>query len=96
MKINILENFNAQIQNLAADKSISHRFAIFSLLTNSTNRAKNYLLAEDTLNTLEIIKNLGAKVALVEMPMARNYTEVNNMKLTDKYINATLEMLKNE
>ncbi|ARJ56525.1 3-phosphoshikimate 1-carboxyvinyltransferase [Campylobacter cuniculorum] len=62
MKINILENFNAQIQNLAADKSISHRFAIFSLLTNSTNRAKNYLLAEDTLNTLEIIKNLGAKV----------------------------------
>ena len=41
-------------------------------------------------------QNLGAKVSLVELPVARNYEQVNNMKLSDKYINATLEMLRNE
>jgi len=45
-----------------ADKSISHRCAIFSLLTKGENRIKNYLKAEDTLNSLEIAKKLGAKV----------------------------------
>ncbi len=45
-----------------ADKSISHRCAIFSLLTSGKNVIKNYLRAEDTLNSLEIAKALGAKV----------------------------------
>lgn len=40
--------------------------------------------------------NLGAKVSLVELPLAQNYEQVNNMRLADKYINATLEMLRNE
>lgn len=39
---------------------------------------------------------LGAKVALVELPKANNYAEVEYMGLSDKYINATIEMLKNE
>lgn len=62
MKIDSLERLDVKIENLAADKSISHRFAIFSLLANAPSYAKNYLLAEDTLNTLKIIENLGAKV----------------------------------
>ncbi|GAB6044713.1 3-phosphoshikimate 1-carboxyvinyltransferase [Caminibacter profundus] len=45
-----------------ADKSISHRCAIFSLLTEGENEIKNYLRAEDTLNSLEIAKALGAEV----------------------------------
>ena len=45
-----------------ADKSISHRCAIFSLLSEGENRIKNYLKAEDTLNSLEIAKKLGAEV----------------------------------
>jgi 3-phosphoshikimate 1-carboxyvinyltransferase len=45
-----------------ADKSISHRCAIFSLLTNDVNKIKNYLKAEDTLNSLFITKALGAEV----------------------------------
>ena len=45
-----------------ADKSISHRCAIFSLLTKGENKIKNYLRAEDTLNSLEIAKALGAEV----------------------------------
>ena len=40
--------------------------------------------------------NLGAKVSLVELPLAQNYDQVNSMRLSDKYINATLEMLRNE
>ncbi|WP_457564700.1 3-phosphoshikimate 1-carboxyvinyltransferase [Caminibacter sp.] len=45
-----------------ADKSISHRCAIFSLLTDGVSEIKNYLRAEDTLNSLEIAKALGAEV----------------------------------
>ncbi|MBS4240517.1 3-phosphoshikimate 1-carboxyvinyltransferase [Campylobacter vulpis] len=63
MKIKALKDgFKAELENVAADKSISHRFAIFALLSDKTSTAKNYLLAEDTLNTLKIIENLGAKV----------------------------------
>ena len=62
----ILEIFSAKKFNeefvVDADKSISHRCAIFSLLTEGENRIKNYLRAEDTLNSLKIAKNLGAKV----------------------------------
>lgn len=62
MKIHPLENFNTQLEKIASDKSLSHRFAIFSLLSDKISEAKNYLLAEDTLNTLKIIENLGAKI----------------------------------
>ncbi|TQR34606.1 3-phosphoshikimate 1-carboxyvinyltransferase [Campylobacter sp. MIT 99-7217] len=62
MKILPLSSFHATLENIAADKSISHRFAIFSLLSDKQSKAKNYLLAQDTLNTLKIIENLGAKV----------------------------------
>lgn len=41
-------------------------------------------------------QNLGAKVSLVELPLANNYEQVNTMNLSGKYVNATLEMLKNE
>ncbi len=41
-------------------------------------------------------QNLGAKVALVELPLASSWQQAYDMKLIDKYINATLEMLRNE
>ena len=49
-----------------ADKSISHRCAIFSLLTDGENRIKNYLKAEDTLNSLKIASALGAEIKKTE------------------------------
>lgn len=74
MKIYKLQTpVNAILENIAADKSISHRFAIFSLLTQEENKAQNYLLAQDTLNTLEIIKNLGAKIEQKRF-LRQNYT----------------------
>lgn len=54
--------FDIEISNIASDKSISHRCAMFSLFSNQTSYIKNYLLAEDTLNTLKIVEKLGAKV----------------------------------
>lgn len=54
----------AEISNIASDKSISHRAAIFSLLSSGVNKIKNYLFAEDTKCTLKIVENLGAKVEI--------------------------------
>lgn len=47
---------------IAADKSISHRCAIFAMLSDKPSKIRNYLPAEDTLCTLQIIQQLGARV----------------------------------
>jgi len=52
--------FNITIDNIASDKSISHRCAMFSLLSDKPSYIKNFLTAEDTLNTLSIVEQLGA------------------------------------
>lgn len=54
--------FSLSIGSIAPDKSISHRSAMFSMLASGTSEITNFLRAEDTLNTLEIVKNLGANV----------------------------------
>lgn len=56
----IESGFNLEINDIATDKSISHRCAIFSLLSNKPSVIKGYLRAEDTLNSLEIACALGA------------------------------------
>ncbi len=54
--------FSLSISEIAPDKSISHRSAMFSMLANGTSEITNFLRAEDTMNSLQIVKNLGAKV----------------------------------
>lgn len=56
------ETFSLSISDIAADKSISHRCAMFSMLAEGESQITNFLRAEDTMNTLEIVKNLGAIV----------------------------------
>ncbi|MFV7790966.1 3-phosphoshikimate 1-carboxyvinyltransferase [Aliarcobacter lanthieri] len=56
----LVKPFDITISNIASDKSISHRCAMFSLFSNKTSYIKNYLTAEDTLNTLSIVEQLGA------------------------------------
>jgi len=58
----LVKPFNVIIDNIASDKSISHRCAMFSLLSNETSHIKNFLTAEDTLNTLSIVEQLGATI----------------------------------
>ena len=55
-------NFTQEIANIASDKSISHRSAIFSLLSDKETKIKNYLRAEDTVCTLAIVSSLGAAI----------------------------------
>ncbi len=57
-----VDSFDTEIEDIASDKSISHRCAIFSLLSDEPSTIINYLRAEDTLNTLNIVKLLGAEV----------------------------------
>ncbi|OIP56607.1 MAG: 3-phosphoshikimate 1-carboxyvinyltransferase [Helicobacteraceae bacterium CG2_30_36_10] len=54
--------FSLNVSEIAPDKSISHRSAMFSMLASGTSTINNFLRAEDTLSTLEIVKNLGAVV----------------------------------
>ena len=55
-------SFSLSISEIAPDKSISHRSAMFAMLAKGTSEISNFLRAEDTLNSLEIVKNLGATV----------------------------------
>ena len=54
--------FDLVCADIAPDKSISHRCAMFSLLSNKPSVIKNFLQGEDTLNSLNIAAQLGATV----------------------------------
>jgi len=56
------DEFSLSINSIASDKSISHRSVMFAMLADGTSEIENFLRAEDTLNSLEIVKNLGAEV----------------------------------
>jgi 3-phosphoshikimate 1-carboxyvinyltransferase len=62
LKVTPRGSFDFKTDKIASDKSISHRCAIFSLLSDKPSYIKNYLQAEDTLCTLEIITKLGANI----------------------------------
>jgi 3-phosphoshikimate 1-carboxyvinyltransferase len=48
--------------DIASDKSISHRAAMFALLSDRPTHVRRFLQGEDTLNTLRIVEQLGATV----------------------------------
>lgn len=54
--------FSFKTGAIAADKSISHRSAMFAMLANGESVVENFLRAEDTMNSLRIVEKLGAKV----------------------------------
>lgn len=56
------QTFSLSISEIAPDKSISHRSVMFAMLADGVSEISNFLRAEDTLNSLNIIKNLGAEV----------------------------------
>jgi 3-phosphoshikimate 1-carboxyvinyltransferase len=61
LEVAAANKFELTIDDIAADKSISHRCAIFSLLSDKPSKIRNFLKAEDTLNSLSIAVALGAK-----------------------------------
>jgi len=48
----------------AADKSISHRAALFAAMADGKSRIEGYLLGEDTLSTLRVLEGLGVGIEL--------------------------------
>ena len=62
LHVNPKASFEFTTDQIASDKSISHRCAIFSLLSDQPSMIQNYLPAEDTMCTLSIVQSLGAKV----------------------------------
>jgi len=62
VKVSKADKFSLSISEIAPDKSISHRSAMFSMLADGVSEITNFLRAEDTMNSLEIVKNLGATV----------------------------------
>ncbi|BCD61901.1 3-phosphoshikimate 1-carboxyvinyltransferase [Nitratiruptor sp. YY08-26] len=76
------DSFNIEIAEIAPDKSISHRAAMFSLLSNKPSKIRNFLKAEDTLNTLQIVKKLGAKVEegdIIKIEPPKNIVEPDDV-----------------
>ena len=62
IRVSPAESFTLNISEIAPDKSISHRSIMFAMLADGVSEIENFLRAEDTLNSLEIVKNLGASV----------------------------------
>ncbi|MEA1917527.1 MAG: 3-phosphoshikimate 1-carboxyvinyltransferase, partial [Campylobacterota bacterium] len=60
--VNSCNKFELITDEIAPDKSISHRSAMFATLSSGVSTIENFLRAEDTLNTLNIVKHLGADV----------------------------------
>ncbi len=56
------KNFDIVIDTISSDKSISHRCAMFSLLSDKPSTIKNFLRGEDTMDSLKIAEKLGAKI----------------------------------
>jgi 3-phosphoshikimate 1-carboxyvinyltransferase len=56
-------SFSFDIDSIAPDKSISHRCAMFSILSDEVSIIRNFLEAEDTLNSLHIVQSLGASIS---------------------------------
>ena len=58
-----IENFNKKI-SIPGDKSLSIRWVLISSIANGVSKAKNLLISEDVLASIQAIKKLGVKVIL--------------------------------
>ena len=67
---NKIKKFNNVI-SVPGDKSISIRWILFSSLANGVSKAKNLLMSEDVIATLNTIKKLGIKTKL-----SKNYCKI--------------------
>ena len=56
-----IKNFNKKI-SVDGDKSLSIRWVLFSSIASGVSEAKNLLMSEDVLASINVIKKLGIKV----------------------------------
>lgn len=84
-----LKGFKSKIKP-PADKSISHRAAIFAALAEGESQVSNFLLAQDCLATVEALKSLGVDIFL-DRESARlrvNGKGINGLREPENIINA--------
>lgn len=76
-------SFSLHVKDIAPDKSISHRSVMFAMLAEGESVIENFLRAEDTMNSLQIVKNLGAKIE----------DDGNTIKISSQGIQESFEVL---
>lgn len=69
------QSFEREFCQIASDKSMSHRAAMFALLANAPCEVSGFLQGEDTLHTLRIAQDLGLQVERVRTKSARDNEE---------------------
>ncbi|KRQ86552.1 3-phosphoshikimate 1-carboxyvinyltransferase [Caloramator mitchellensis] len=71
---------------LPGDKSISHRAAIILPLCHGDAVVNNFLFAEDTVNTLNVMKMLNARIKIRENGIHINSNGINGLKKANKLL----------
>jgi len=84
---NKINSFNKTI-TVPGDKSLSIRWVLFASLANGTSKAKNLLMSEDVLATIEAIKKLGIKVIITKKECKIFGKGINGYKYKKLTINA--------
>jgi len=82
MEINGVNSIKGQIK-IPGDKSISHRSAIISSLTNNKVIIKNYLFSEDCIRTIEVLKMLGVEIEKFENNLVVHGKGITKLKEPD-------------
>jgi len=82
MEISGVNSIKGQIK-IPGDKSISHRSAIISSLTNDKVIIKNYLFSEDCIRTIEVLKMLGVGIEKFESNLVVHGKGINKLKEPD-------------
>ncbi|KAA1294274.1 MAG: 3-phosphoshikimate 1-carboxyvinyltransferase, partial [SAR202 cluster bacterium] len=48
--------------NIPPDKSLSHRAVMFNSIANGDAKITNFLMGEDCLSTIDVLRKLGVKI----------------------------------
>ena len=70
-------NFSGGSVSIVGDKSISHRAVIFGALAEGVSKINNVLISGDTKATIQIFKNLGVNIKLLD----QNTLEISGVGL---------------
>ena len=61
ISLNNVSNIRGEI-NIPPDKSLSHRAVMFNSIANGDAKITNFLMGEDCLSTIDVLRKLGVKI----------------------------------
>ena len=75
--------------HVPGDKSISHRGIIFGALANGTTRLKNFLMANDCINTIEVFRKMGIQIdILADHTVVVHGKGLNGLSMPNEWLDA--------